>query len=682
MVLSPNVIKGSVRFANVNPEVLSILQAEGMDTIVVSAESTAGYAASTNFLVPTNYLGGPYQLSAEASGGTGSVSYSVGAMAWVNNGARSGAAGSGNGLYIFTAQPITLRPVEVQPDGVTLNFTETVGVVRIRFGTDASCSTPVPILQALVSTSRGYNYLNDSPPVANYSMGYYLMPGGTTLTATIDITTGTSEDWDTIKFRHIVEFPAGPDEIQDVCIPIPSGEGDGSLGAIATPFQVVGHTVIPQASYIWASDGPQGNRRITFLGGSTPPEQPSSTWPRLPNLMPGQYSLWSEGLLDLGDRQVAFKTNPGAPPRSSRTTVIAGQTVDPKQTFTDGEHHPFVIHPPYFNGSIRLYDPYVERNPNAQSSLAKLSFHTQWPSDSLGGTTRGPRGGTTLSASGGEATAYTSFPARFQAAQGQLADTYSLPLVTLFDQPEAWQTPSLSLKYASEPQTIIEDAVSPTHYDYEYHYYYMHPSMAPQETYRLGTMTLSQYAPAVTVQPGQVYSQTHHYCFNEVRFSYLSNLGSFVNPVAYVVGGFEGLDFEGNTVKYTADATFYGTPAVGVYQPEDVYLAGRSTEGVVAFALPQGSWKISAGATFVYEDGTSSSGNFPGVELTVGCGQRVEPLPDLAVSINLEGSCQEGHAASVTGTVNTENAPVDHIWYRLDDQLFELCTSNCAKNFS
>jgi hypothetical protein len=160
VVLAPNVIKGTVRFSNANPEVLAILQTEGMDGIATAAQSPAGYAASTNYLATVNNLSGSYQLSAEASGGVGSVTYLVAASAWVNRGALSGASGLGSGQYGFQSQTVTLEPVEVQPDGVTLNFTETVGVVRIRYGTDSSCTTPVPILGAEIWTARGFTYLN------------------------------------------------------------------------------------------------------------------------------------------------------------------------------------------------------------------------------------------------------------------------------------------------------------------------------------------------------------------------------------------------------------------------------------------------------------------------------------------------------------------------------------------
>jgi len=684
VVLSPNVIKGTVRFANVNPEILSILEREGMDTLLVRARSTVGYSSVTEHLVPENNLGGSYQLSAEANGGVGQVTYSLEAVAWVNRGARSGSPGLGDGNYGFGLRSVTLRPVEVQPEGVTQNFSETVGVVRIRFGTDTSCATPAPILTARVNTHRGFTNLNGARRFSNYSMGYYLMPGGETLTAKIEITTGTREDLDTITFVRQVEFHAGPDEIQDVCIPIPQGDG-GSLGAIVTPFQVMGHEIVPRASSIWARSR-QGTLRYTLLTGTTGPEQPSSTWPRLPNLVPDDYVLWTKGLLGWGDRQIKYSTNGSGPAASGYTAVLPGQDVDAKQSFADGSFYPFVFRPAHFNGSIRLYDRYVENHPEAPSSLSRLTFHTLWPitsPDRPGGTARGPDGGTTLRSSvGGSGSSATSFPDRFQAAQGQLAGTYSLPIISLFDRPSLWPVPRLNLMYASEPRTIIGSRIADIHYDYEYHFYYMHPRMASPDTYRMGTLTLTQQAPLVTVRPGQEYSRDHHYCFNEVRLQYVSRVGSFVNPVASVEGGFEGVDFEGNAARYTGKASFQGTPAVGFYQPEDVYLEGRASEGAVSFALPQGTWKITAGATFVNADGTSSSGNFPGVELTVGCGQRVEPLPGLSVSFQLEAACQQGNAATVKGTVNSGSAPIDRIWYKLNDQLFELCTANCDKDFS
>jgi choice-of-anchor A domain-containing protein len=682
VVLSPNVIQGVIRFDNSDPAVLAILHSEGISQLDLQAQSPSGYSASANGLTPVNELGGPYQLSAEASGGVGSVTYSVSASVAVNGGARNGTSGLGNGIYKFQPRTTTLEPTTVQPDGVTLDFTETVGVVRIRFGTDSTCAVPVPIHHAVVKTDQGLNYLNASGQ-PGYALGYYLMPGGMSLAATVDTFVGTNETWDTIAFSTQVQFHAGPDAFQDVCIPIPSGDS-GSLGAIATPFQVFGHTLLPQTSYIRAEYGPQGNTRITYNSQGTVPEDQPSTWLRLPNMVPGDYSLLGEGLLDQGDTQVAFISRSGAP-SSNKTTVIAGQTVDAKQSFANGEHYPFVSHPAHFRGNVLLYDRYAEDHPAALSSLSSLAFHTQWPDPTKpGGTHAGPAGGTSLLTTSldNRENARTSFSGRFQAAQGRLDSPYSLPAVAAYDQPRDWVVPRLDLHFVSESQTLREGELLETHHNYDFMYYNAHPDLAHPETYRQGWLTLTQEGPAVPLTPGTDATQDHHYCFNEVQLRYTSSQGTFVNPVANVTGAFSGTDFEGNTVHYTARGTSYGTPAVGYRQPQTVFLAGRTTEGRVAFTLPQGTWHVSPGADFVNADGTISSGNFTGLDLTVGCGQRLEPVPGLAVSIQVEATCPSGNAAAVTGSVASADAPIDHLWYTLDEQLFELCTSDCPKDFS
>jgi hypothetical protein len=217
--LSPNIIQGRIRFTNTNPEILTLLETEGIDLLMAHAKSTVGYSASTNHLDPADNLGGTYQLWAESSGGTGSVTYSVGATAWVNRGARSGKKGLGTGQYRFRPREVTLKPASVQPDGVTVDLVEKVGVVRIRFGTDITCATPVSIRTATITTTWGFVYLNyDMQP--GYSMGYYLMPGGERVQTTITTQVG-SGDLDSISFQNTVEFNPGPDEIQDICIPIP-----------------------------------------------------------------------------------------------------------------------------------------------------------------------------------------------------------------------------------------------------------------------------------------------------------------------------------------------------------------------------------------------------------------------------------------------------------------------------
>jgi hypothetical protein len=678
--LSPNTIQGTIRFANTNPEILALLETEGIDLLMARAKSASGYSASTNHLAPSDNLGGTYQLWAEASGGTGSVTYSVEAIAWVNRGARSGKKGLGTGQYYFRPREVTLRPASVQPNGVTQDLVEKVGVVRIRFGTDITCTTPVSIRIASITTNWGFVYLNHEMK-PGYSMGYYLMPGGERIKTTLTTRVG-SDELDSISFQNTVEFNAGPDEIQDVCIPVPQGPGE--LGAISTPFQVFGHTLVPRTSSLFAY-GPQSNTRIIYPNGTAPVEQPS-TWPLIPNLVPGDYRLRSQGLLDFGDQQVFFATNLNVPSRP--TTVVAGQTSDAKQTFPEGERYPFVSHPAHFNGSVLLYDRYVKNHPGAPSSLSSLAFHTQWPTNNNpsypGGTIRGPTGGTGLgsSTSSGSGSSYTSFSGRFDPAVGALASTYSLPLVSLYDQPDSWVVPSLKLMYASEAQTIIHERIVPIYHDSQYHAAWAHPEMAAPSTYRFGSMSLSQKLPSLMVWPEALYTQDHHYCFNEVRLQYVSTRGTFVNPSASVTGGFDGIDFEGSTAHYAGNGEFHGTPAVGASQPHTLFHSARTTTGQLAFALPQGTWKISPSATFVNDDGTQSNGNFPKVDLTVGCGQRIALVPGLSVSIHMGATCQAGNAATIAGTVEGGGIEINHIWYTLNGKAFDLCTSNCPRTFS
>ena len=131
--------------------------------------------------------------------------------------------------------------------------------------------------------------------------------------------------------------------------------------------------------------------------------------------------------------------------------------------------------------------------------------------------------------------------------------------------------------------------------------------MAPPSTYRFGSMTLSQKHPVITMWPESLYVQDHHYCFNEVHLQYVATQGAFVNPSASVTGGFDGTDFEGNTAHYIGEGLFQGTPAVGYSQPLSLFHSARTTTGQLAFALPQGTWKLSPSATFVNDDGTQSN---------------------------------------------------------------------------
>lgn len=676
VVLHPNEIHGTASFDNTNPEILALLAVEGMDLFAVGAQSTpAGFNAQTGYITPTSPTSASYTLSAESQGTSGSVTYTVSPVGWVY---RRGPGRTGDGQYFFAPQTVTLRPAEVQPGGVTLNFTETIGVVNLHFR-DLTCTTPVPIQSGTLFTPVGYNVF-DRPGITD---AHYFMRGGTTLDVGLVATTGTDPALDTVTTVNSLHLAAPSDAFQDVCVPLPTVTA--GLGTVQTPYDVPGHTLLGGA-LLSASSGPTARlAQLTATPANVPASAPPTTWPLFPNVPAGSVTMQASDLLDHGLAQAAFRTANSAP-----FTVASGATTDGSQVLGGALRYPLVMNPAFFTGHILLHDSFVAANPGTPSTLTALLFPNQYL-NSAGDPVRGPGDGTSVEADDGLFNAYSvvsfgGFP--FDLTTGTLASTYSLPILHPYDQPQTWIARHLALYFSTE--AVHHGGSLEATRDYT------DPALVNSATYRAGLARVSVDPTPHLIAPGESREVDYALCFNEVRMQYTSARGAFVNPAARITGGFTGTDFRGAPASYTMTADFWGTPAIGTSEsapgfpwlsPAN-YVATSRSGGEVDFVLPQGTWDISPSATFVDPtNGQTSTGNFVGLSsFTTGCGQRISLAPGLGISLDPFTGCAASTAFDISGSVTASGADVEHVYYTVTSGsgavTGDICTGTCPRTFS
>lgn len=637
--LQSNTIKGRFQLTNQNPEILAVLDSipANQRWAFVNATSTSptGYTGNTSSLNST-VRQFDFEMSVEAgAGGDTGVAYTLQGMTNRTDINHGGAI-----IYRFTSvNGVQVRPRSVQPDPTEVNVQECAGVIRFVWGTDNTCTTRVNVTNASLA---GYSGL-----VFTSAGGHAFLRGGTSGSSRLVYQVGN------VNYERLnVPWNAQCDQIEQVCIPVDSA---AELGGIKGPWDVPNEPVTISRR-IWAHGGPAGNQGAQ---GSNQPWAPISapeTWWTLWGLPAGNYGVRGEGYVRRGRELTGFGTD------DVLTTFLAGQTTV-LSTVVDGEvRYPFVMRPAYIEGSIRLTDPYIAANPGAISSLQSLYFEADhdrngdgipdyWRFDGLSVTP--PRPATQLKATAGSPISWTSFPHSFSAPTGELSSGYEQLLLNAYDRPGNWLQEHLQLGFWSfGPHTQLR----PTDPDYD------------PVRFRYGWLQLRQLRDRQLLAPGQRIRVDHEYCFNEVQLQYNSEVTPLYNPYVNLTGGFLGTDWRGMAANYQLmkESKFYGTPAVwGVPTSEAVTYAKRT--GSISFAVPQGSYTLSPGATMVNSDGTTTDATFQGIQVTLGCGQRLKLVPPLTVLVDPQAECAIGPATTVSGRVRSSPAVVDRIWYRVGD---------------
>ncbi|MBN1205139.1 MAG: DUF5011 domain-containing protein [Myxococcaceae bacterium] len=643
VVLEPNTIRGQVRFTNQNPEILQLLDTDKNRHGLVTATSTlpgpTGFTARAEIPAQPNLRGFSFEMSVEAgAGGPGGVTYEV-LPRWVWN------THYDYRVYSFTtAQGVLVRPRSEQPLPTELDFPECIGAIEFRFGTDETCTTPVPVGQV--------NFVG--PQVRRHPNGsyvFYARGGSSGTDSPLVYRLGTSIYSDWRSYRQTRSWSLGCDELVRVCVPDP---GPSQIGAFTGPWDILGESSLTYR-VIELLDGPDDNLRAHHLrppqDARAPISEPSRWW-TLPNMVPGNYDrLHGDGFVRRGREFTFFRTRNVGP-----TPVMAGPAVPLTREINGEARYPFVMRPAYFHGSLRLADPYVTAHPGAYSSLQALFFEADHDSNGDGipnntdfyAFTRYSTQLQTVGSLG--ARSATAFPGAFAPTTGELSSGYEQLLPYLYDEPHLWRQDLLRLGFWTQGYNFV---TRPGEYD--------------PARFRYGYLDLKQKqsTPPAPLQPGQRFRVDHEYCFNEVQIEFSTEDTPFFNPTASISGSFKGTDWRQLAADYIVTGLASGIPAaVGIPTPEAITYA--QNRGSVSFTLPQGSYTLTPGATLVNSNGSTNQATFQPMQFTLGCGQRLKLVPPLAVAIAPQPTCASGPSQTVTGVVKSHPAEVDRIWYQLN----------------
>ncbi|RKG91324.1 HYR domain-containing protein [Corallococcus terminator] len=632
--LESNVLKGTVRFTNQNPEILAFLATDPWngDAGTVTAVSTAptGFGASTSAIVPVSPSEYRFEMlvGAGAAGGQG-VTYNVGAS---------------RGTYSFPSLAgVTVPPVSGQPAPTEVTVQGCMGVVQFAFGTDATCQTPVAVRDVYIP----FLPLHGSGPYRGF------IAGGTARANPLSYWVNTPTGW--VNQTVPMEYSVSCDQIVRKCIPVTPPE-QVEPGRLTGAFEIHGEPVHGSMRVLF--NGPTSGNKV--LHGPWYSASDPSSWWTVPNLAVGTYSVGGIVELRSGRNYTYFNARTLDP-----AVILAGQSTSLTKQVEGMTRHAFDMHPAYFYGAVQLEDPFVPRHPGTWSSLQALFFDADLDSNADGVPDTGLQGrGTYLAAGTPNSSSLTAFPGVFDATRGALTSTYEQVLPGPYDLPYLWTQAALNLKFWSEPVGIGPFTTRPGLYDparFRYGSLSLRPSAAEDSSALLG--------------PEQRFRIDHAYCFNEVQLQYAANGGRFFNPRAEVSGVFSGTDWRDQPVAYAVNGTFHGTPAVWNMPNPASY---AQPEGQISLTLPQGSYTLKPGVSMVSDSGAVNDASFASLGVTLGCGQRLKLVPPLAVSISSADGCAASGTAPVSGQVKSRPAEVDRIWYRLNGgPEVTLCT-NCG----
>ncbi|WP_170115466.1 kelch repeat-containing protein [Melittangium boletus] len=328
--------------------------------------------------------------------------------------------------------------------------------------------------------------------------------------------------------------------------------------------------------------------------------------------------------------------------------------------------YPFSINPAFFQGSIRLANPSIPKNPGSISALQYLYFEADHDGNNDGIPDVPSFQQTRIYSFVGNdfdnhwGFSNTSFPGKFNPETGELSSQYEQVLPGTYDLPFTWIQQGLKLRFWSQGKSFDT-----------------HPGLYDAKKFRNGTLEFYSSANrSKRMSPGERHAIHHEYCFNELRLFYRTELGRFYNPALDVSGGYKGQDWREKDVDYRVTGSFYGDPYVNGYPVG----SHPKNEGFLYMTLPQGTFTLKPRAKMVNDSGGATEASFAPVSVTAGCGQFINIVPPLAVNIQPVARCASGGQVPISGVVKSSPAAVDRIWYRINDgPEVTLCT-NCGKD--
>ncbi|HXG49250.1 MAG TPA: HYR domain-containing protein [Methylomirabilota bacterium] len=660
IIANPNQIRGTVRFSNVNPAILSILGVPGhqgfTQAYVYASAYLGGDALSTYTLVnpTTARTSTDYEITVESS--PSGIPYAVSAQVYLD---------SLNDVYWTLST--TSAPVVFGAPPVTLNFAECAGLIDVQFvdpGGNPATVTGGRITAYPVTTPSSIQ-AQTTGNRSNYTREYLAVRGGETYRLHIEYQTGTSLLTDRIQYRQVVVTNVPCDQIVVVRCVVPP---PANLGRIVGDVDMQGEFELPLTGFasagyydktlVEAWIGPFGNTRLTSLPGS-PPTVPSSGAFVLGSLLPSDaetppvgYSVYAQ-MAFRTNRQFQYFVTPALGYGANASVIVPpGATVNLSNTF--------VIRPGYLRGRVVLRGP--SELPGQPAALRGLAFSGDadangdgipdsaaiygnfWSVVSARGVDRRAPGAT-LSAAYGSAT--VSFDGTYNTANDSFEGAYEMVLGGLRGEPSLWKPEALTLQFRA--------AASPPE----------------PETYFVNLVSISDHlAPELEVVPGALLTNDLAYCLGEVRLRFRSASGTFFQPrVRFSNGAFTGTDFQGQPADYSVylDAAF-GTPAYD-YQ--------ATNEGLVVMAVPQGTYRLSPYLNLINPGGGYSETELPAIDLTVGCGQRIALEPCLQVALDAP-TCSNSRVVPITGSVRSCSNKVASVTYQLNGGAPQTVCTDCG----
>src|SRR5882672_1834470 len=654
--LVPNTIQGQVRFSNINPAILDLLNPpnnEGMSNLYVYAYSLPpqNRTASSDFLNAASRTETSYELAVDSD---------VTGIAYVVT-PRLSMLDQKETYYFASA---TSDPVVAFLPGATVDFTECLGVLTVHFVDSGGLPLAVDDGSLVVNTEDGTAEICrlDGIPAGAKEQRIYLR-GGTAAKLIVTVSRGISTFTDRIQYSTMTNVMAPCDGFADVDIVVPSagalGQATGNVDMLREfEATVDGYDAgdYPDYTSVVAQFGPFGNKRYAAVPGinfTTPASGPFA----LANLVPPTldpasvgYSVWAEMYVRAGAALEYFRS-PALGYGANPPLVV-----EPGSSLDLGDR--FVVDPGYLRGNVLLQGP--AESLGRTSLLRGVAFASDYDTDGDGipdalgiygvyyssvGANGVDRAATdaTFTASGGFG--YTGFKGSFNPATSAYEGQYELALGGLNGERSLWNRNYLNLTATSG---TVEN-------ENDYYYY--------------GLSITDTAAPETEIVPGQAVTSDVAYCFSEVCITFRST-EPFYNPnIRFSYGGFTNIDFQGRSVSYSV----YVDPAFGVPNIQ----ANAATEGHVLMYLPQGSYHLTPYVTPA--DSTFASVSGDAIDITVGCGERIGVSQCLQVEL-APVDCAGADPVHAAGTVRSCNNEVEAITYQLNDGPVQTICNSCGIN--
>jgi HYR domain len=638
-VLNPNQISGEIQFTNSNPQILSILENEGMMNAYVRANSVGTTPTLSSYSYPQASSGRttPYELTVEAA--ESGTTYQVSADLWMDN--------RGD---LYRVDAVQSAPVFPEPaEDVSLNLQQCAAVLDVRFVDTAG--NPVAVsggnLLALREMEAGtgrYMYQAQDRELDPQTTQEYLVVNGDGSNYRVDMTyeSGTDPFSNEVRGRCREVVPVGCDQVVPlVCTIAPGGE----LGQVSGKVDMLGEQEHSVSNFtrMYAFNGPLGNYRYDQAG--------SDGSFLMENMVPSDaenpsknYMLYGQMLFRTGLQTQYLRTAWLDGYRNDSVRVEAGKTTDLGSTF--------VMDPGYIHGSVELVGPKTSDAllNDLYRDIERDYNNDNIPDDVLLNGSRVQARGAYGVAEGANsnnwgAEARTLFDGSYDAGSAKFMGNYELVLGGLNGESSLWTLSDLALMFKDQRTPEVPES-------FQYNWLQLTDRQVVNHQ----------------VDPGSRQQMDHSYCMSEVQLSYRSLSGTFFNPWATASGDFIGTDYLNREANYGIRLGYaLGTPRMA---------SQASDKGMVSMTLPQGNYVITPHVSAVNPNGGYSNTELPPVELNVGCRQSMLLTTELQLNLDEVPQQTEEDILVISGTVSS-SGDVERISYTHNGGDDQTICENC-----